>query len=286
MSDARSHTRRRCNLGDVMVGHTVSQVVESRHPQFRERRRRRRLRRLADSARVERQGSAQARSIGADLHGDRRPRHAGDDGVRRAARHRSAEGRAKRWSCPRRRARSARSSVSSRRSRGAARSAIAGLRRQVPLRRRRARVRRVRRTTRPTISSPALRAACPDGIDIYFENVGGAGVRRGAAAAEHVRAHPAVRTDLEYNATQDPGGPNLRPLLVNRAMIRGLHRRAITTIAFPAFLAGRACRWCATGRIKYREDIVDGLGHRAGRASSACSRARTSARLLVRVSPD
>ena len=60
-------------VGDVMVGHTVSQVVESRNPDFT----------TGDFVtgydgwqalrRLERQGTAEARSEGgADLHGDRR----------------------------------------------------------------------------------------------------------------------------------------------------------------------------------------------------------------------
>ena len=40
-----------------------------------------------------------------------------------------------------------------------------------------------------------LKAACPKGIDVYFENVGRRGVGRGVSAAQPVRAHSGVRTD-------------------------------------------------------------------------------------------
>ena len=83
----------------------------------------------------------------ADLDRHRRARHAGGDRVRRPARHRPAESRARRSWCRRRPARSARSSGRSRRSRAAAPSASPARPRQVPLRRRRARLRRLRSTT-------------------------------------------------------------------------------------------------------------------------------------------
>jgi len=61
----------------------------------------------------------------------------------------------------------------------------------------------------------------------------------------------------EYNATEPPAGPNLRPLLVNRALIKGFiisdHLDRMGD-----FL--RDCtRWLQEGTLKYREDVVAGL---------------------------
>ena len=96
-------------------------------PGLPRRRRRRRVRRLAAVRRVERQGSAEAGSEGRPgVDGDRRPRHAGRDRVRRPASTSASRSRARRSSSPRRQARSDRLSASSRRSTGAVPSASPG----------------------------------------------------------------------------------------------------------------------------------------------------------------
>ena len=44
-------------------------------------------------------------------------------------------------------------------------------------------------------SAERLKAACPKGIDVYFENVGGKVLRRGVSAAQQLRAHSGMRAD-------------------------------------------------------------------------------------------
>ena len=130
---------------------------------------------------------------------------------------------------------------------------------------------------------PALRAACPDGVDVYFENVGGALF----AAVLHVLNRgariPLCGLISEYNATKDPGGPNLRPLLVHRATITGFivsdHGDR-----FPAFLQ-EVAPLVRDGRIKYREDIVEGLDA-APSGLIGLFEGRNFGKMLVRVSPD
>jgi NADPH-dependent curcumin reductase CurA len=130
---------------------------------------------------------------------------------------------------------------------------------------------------------PALRAACPQGIDIYFENVGGrifAAVLRLINKGARI---PLCGMISEYNATADPGGPNLRPLLVQRALIKGFivsdHNDRV-----PAFLK-EVTPLVREGRIKYREDIVDGLDA-APSALVGLFEGKNFGKLLVRVSPD
>jgi NADPH-dependent curcumin reductase CurA len=130
---------------------------------------------------------------------------------------------------------------------------------------------------------PALRAACPDGADIYFENVGGkvfAAVLRVIARGARI---PLCGLISEYNATGDPGGPNLRPLLVQRAMIKGFivsdHYDR-----FPAFLK-EVTPLVREGRIKYREDIVDSL-EAAPSALIGLFEGKNFGKMLVRVAPD
>jgi len=130
---------------------------------------------------------------------------------------------------------------------------------------------------------PALRAACPKGVDIYFENVGGkvfAAVLRTLNLGARI---PLCGMISEYNATADPGGPNLRALLVNRAMIKGFIVSDHPDRA-PAFL-----KECAPlvkdGRLRYREDIVDGLDT-APAALIGLFEGKNFGKMLVRVSPD
>jgi len=129
----------------------------------------------------------------------------------------------------------------------------------------------------------ALRAACPKGVDIYFENVGGA-----VLAAAMRLLNPFARIPLcgmisEYNATSPVPGPSLRPLLVKRALIKGFivseHPERL-----PDFL--RDCSaWLREGKLKYREDIVEGLDA-APTAILKLFDGSNFGKLLVRVSPD
>jgi hypothetical protein len=129
----------------------------------------------------------------------------------------------------------------------------------------------------------ALGRACPQGIDIYFENVGGPVLE---AVLLHINQHariPLCGLIAEYNATGPVRGPNLRPLLVKRAMIKGFivwdhaHRQ-------PAFLA-ECGAWLRAGRLKYREDIVEGLAE-APAAFPRLFEGSNVGKLLVRVSAD
>ena len=130
---------------------------------------------------------------------------------------------------------------------------------------------------------PALRAACPDGVDIYFENVGGAvfaGVLRVINKGARI---PLCGLIAEYNATTSASGPNLRPLLVQRATITGfiVSDHGDRAAAF----AQEVAPLVATGRLKYREDIVDGLDA-APQAFIGLLEGRNFGKLMVRVSPD
>jgi NADPH-dependent curcumin reductase CurA len=103
----------------------------------------------------------------------------------------------------------------------------------------------------------ALRASCPDRIDIYFDNVGGV-----VLAAVMKRLNRGARIPLcgliaEYNEAENPPGPNLRPLIVARATIRGFLVLDHADRG-PAFLQ-EMTPMVRDGRIKYREDVADGL---------------------------
>ena len=66
-----------------------------------------------------------------------------------------------------------------------------------------------------------LAAACPRGIDVYFENVGGAVQAAVFKLLNRNARIPLCGFIADYNATEAPRGPGLRPLLVSRAMMKG-----------------------------------------------------------------
>ena len=103
----------------------------------------------------------------------------------------------------------------------------------------------------------ALKEACPNGIDVYFDNVGGAVLE---AVLRRINLHariPLVGLISQYNVTKPSPGPNLGALIVARALIQGMlvfdhvHR-------MPDFLRDMS-QWLAEGKVRYREDVVEGL---------------------------
>jgi hypothetical protein len=130
---------------------------------------------------------------------------------------------------------------------------------------------------------PALQKACPGGVDIYFENVGGAVFAAVLRLINKGARIPLCGMISEYNATGKPAGPNLRPLLVNRALIKGFIVSDHNDRA-PAFFQDVA-PLVASGRVKFREDIVEGLD-RAPAAFIGLLAGRNFGKLMVRVSPD
>jgi NADPH-dependent curcumin reductase len=129
----------------------------------------------------------------------------------------------------------------------------------------------------------ALAAACPKGIDVYFDNVGGAVLEAVFRLMNQHARIPLCGTIADYNATDKPKGPHLRPLLVKRAMIKGFIVTDHADRAAACFTDLAA--WLRDGSLRYREDIVEGLDS----APSAFLRlfdGRNLGKLLVRVSPD
>src|SRR4030095_11725281 len=66
----------------------------------------------------------------------------------------------------------------------------------------------------------ALKLACPSGIDVYFDNVGGPVFDAVTKLINRDARIPICGLISEYNATEPPRGPNMRPILVNRATVR------------------------------------------------------------------
>lgn len=102
----------------------------------------------------------------------------------------------------------------------------------------------------------ALREAAPDGIDGLFENVGGVCLDAALACSNPFGRVALCGLIAGYNG-QDIAIHNVRALLVNRLEVRGFIV-SDHMADWPAALAELG-RGVATGRIKYRETIADGL---------------------------
>ncbi|MEE9589253.1 MAG: NADP-dependent oxidoreductase [Hyphomicrobiaceae bacterium] len=102
-----------------------------------------------------------------------------------------------------------------------------------------------------------LKSACPDGVDIYFENVGGEITDTVLAHMNPFGRIPVCGLISIYNATELPPGPkNLRSILVNRLRMQGF-------IVFDFIKRyGEAIEalgtWHGEGKLKMREDVRDG----------------------------
>jgi NADPH-dependent curcumin reductase CurA len=104
----------------------------------------------------------------------------------------------------------------------------------------------------------ALRQHCPQGIDVFFDNVGG-DILDAALARLAMRARIVICGAIsQYNNTTAVKGPsNYLSLLVNRASMTGM---VVFDYAprFPAAVAEMA-QWMAAGKLRSKEDIVRGL---------------------------
>ena len=108
-----------------------------------------------------------------------------------------------------------------------------------------------------------LKAACPNGIDVYFENVGGI-----VLAAVLPLLNPNARIPLcglvsQYNATSLPEGPDrsgamLGAFLVKKIKLQGFIIFDDFPNHYPEF-AKEMTGWIKAGKIKYREQMVEGL---------------------------
>jgi NADPH-dependent curcumin reductase len=102
-----------------------------------------------------------------------------------------------------------------------------------------------------------LKAAAPDGIDCYFENVGGE-ILDAALARMNAFSRIAVCGLIsQYNVTEPYGVKNFGSILTNRIKVQGFivsDRMELWPKALPELIG-----WVAAGKIKYRESVAQGL---------------------------
>jgi NADPH-dependent curcumin reductase CurA len=130
---------------------------------------------------------------------------------------------------------------------------------------------------------PALDAAAPDGIDCFFDSVGGAQFDA-VLDRINVGARIAICGTIGMPSFPPPTGPRPnRQLLVKRARMQGFlildhYDRFETIIA-------ELAQWYRDGRINYREDVTDGLEH-APAALVRLLTGQNTGKALVRVGGD
>jgi NADPH-dependent curcumin reductase len=126
----------------------------------------------------------------------------------------------------------------------------------------------------------ALKKACPNGIDVYFENVGGA-VQQAVFPLMNTFGRMVMSgMAAEYNDAIPQPGPNLSATFLKRLRIQG-------------FICGdqpgnfaewraRAVSWIADGSLRYREYVVEGLAN-APQAMIDLARGENFGKVVVRV---
>jgi NADPH-dependent curcumin reductase CurA len=129
----------------------------------------------------------------------------------------------------------------------------------------------------------ALKTACPKGIDIYFDNVGGETLDA-VLGLLNPHGRVAICGTISVTTGTNPTGPRVeRTILVTRARVQGF----LILDHFDHFeeAVRELTGWYRAGKLHYREDMVEGLEN----APAALLRVLSGANLgrqLIRIAPD
>src|ERR1700744_388295 len=132
-----------------------------------------------------------------------------------------------------------------------------------------------------------LKAACPKGIDVYFENVGGAVFEAVFPLLNAFARVPVCGLIAHYNDTQNPA-PKLAASMMPEVLTKRLTFRGFIVSDFAArhadFLRDMSA-WVREGKVKYKEYVTEGLDH-APTAFMGLLKGANFGKQLVRVGPD
>jgi NADPH-dependent curcumin reductase CurA len=134
-----------------------------------------------------------------------------------------------------------------------------------------------------------LAKACPKGIDIYYENVGGHVFDAVVPLLNPKARIPLCGLIAGYNATEVPQGPDRLPmlqrtLLTKRVRIQGFIVFDDYGDRQPEFIS-HMVPWVRDGKVKFREDVVEGL-EQAPEAFIGLLEGRNFGKLVVKVAQD
>lgn len=130
----------------------------------------------------------------------------------------------------------------------------------------------------------SLKRHCPQGIDVYFDNVGGA-ILEAVLNLINLKARiPVCGMISQYNADRPAPGPsNLANLIMKRARMEGFLCTDYMPRAEEAFT--QMIGWLMQGKLKYRVDVVEGLEN-APRALLKLFDGSNTGKLIVQVGPE
>ena len=130
----------------------------------------------------------------------------------------------------------------------------------------------------------ALRELAPDGIDVYFDNVGGDHLEAAIGALRIYGRVVACGSVARYNDVEPAPGPrNMFMVVTKRLRIQGF----IISDHYDRFreFSERAQEWVRDGRLRYRETVIDGIEN-APQAFLGLFRGDNIGKMLVKVGPD
>ncbi|MEJ7636364.1 NADP-dependent oxidoreductase [Aeromicrobium sp.] len=134
-----------------------------------------------------------------------------------------------------------------------------------------------------------LEAAVPDGIDVYFENVGGHVWDAVLPRLNTYARVPVCGLVAHYNETEPPAGPDrssrlMAAILTKSITLRGFIQHEFVKARYRSFQE-EVSSWIGDGSLRYREDIVEGLDN-APDAFFGLLTGKSFGKLLVQVGTD
>jgi hypothetical protein len=130
-----------------------------------------------------------------------------------------------------------------------------------------------------------LATACPKGIDVYFENVGGHVWDAVFPLLNNFARIPVCGLIAQYNDDGPFPGPDRFPVVMRQVLAKRFHMQGFIQFDFaeqrPDFNREMS-QWLRDGRVKYREDFVDGL-EQAPAAFIGLLQGKNFGKLVVRV---
>jgi NADPH-dependent curcumin reductase len=132
-----------------------------------------------------------------------------------------------------------------------------------------------------------LKEACPAGVDVYFENVGGKVFDAVLPLLNDFARVPVCGLIAHYNEAGPPPGPDRAPALLMATLVKRLTFRGFIVTDFaaqlPQFLKDMSA-WLKEGKVKYKEDVTDGLEN-APRELIGLLKGENFGKKVIRVSP-